>query len=343
MVTPLRRSLMTAAIALAVLAVLAVLTPSSVAHAQPSLAEIEAQIDESWRELEPVIEDHNRVRSKLKENKKKSDKLEEKLAPLELRMNLAMEALSDVAVHYYKGGNVSAFNALLSSGSPATFADQLAVLDMLARDQRAQIEEANDAKLKFEEQKAEVDALIEKQEEQEAELAERKEEIETELERLEGLLAEEERAQREAEGAQQEAQSNTGTGTGVGEATGGCPAMTSSGPGNTAAQFACAQIGKPYQWGATGPGAYDCSGLTQAAWNAAGVSLTHYTGAQWNEGRPVSRSEAIPGDLVFFYSDLSHMGLYVGNGMMVDAPRAGKDVAMRSIDTMPIAGFRRPG
>lgn len=326
MVTLLRRFVIPAAI------VLAVLAPPGVANAQ-SAAELEAKIDRAWRELEPVIEDHNRVRSELEKNQEKSEELAEKLVPLELKMNRAMESLNDVAAHYYKGGNFSAFNSLISSGSPTTFMDQLAVLNLLARDQQGVIEEVNQTKLDYEEQKAEVDALIEEQEEQAADLERRKKEIEDELAELEELL----------EAAYTQINTTTGTGTVGGEVTGSCPAVTGSGPGYAAAEFACSQIGKPYQYGSSGPNSYDCSGLTQASWAAAGVSLTHYTGAQWNQGTPVSRSEAIPGDLVFFYQSLSHVGIYVGNGLMVDAPRTGTTVTMRSIDTMPIAGFRRPG
>ena len=129
MVTLLRRFVIPAAI------VLAVLAPPGVANAQ-SAAELEAKIDRAWRELEPIIEDHNRVRSELEKNQEKSEELAEKLVPLELKMNRAMESLNDVAAHYYKGGNFSAFNSLISSGSPTTFMDQLAVLNLLARDQQ---------------------------------------------------------------------------------------------------------------------------------------------------------------------------------------------------------------
>ena len=107
--------------------------------------------------------------------------------------------------------------------------------------------------------------------------------------------------------------------------------------------YACAQVGKPYVWGATGPNSFDCSGLTQYAYKAAGIYLTHFTGAQWNEGKAISRSEARPGDLVFFFSDLHHVGLYLGNNQMVHAARAGKPVNVSPITTMPLAGFRRPG
>lgn len=317
----------------AVLAAL-VLVPVSHAHAEPTLDEIEDQLDSAWRELEPLIEEHNRVRSELAANEEKSEELAEEIAPLELKMDLALAELDDIVARQFKGGTMSAFNSLLASGSPTMFVEQLALLDYFARGQQEQIDEAAAARREYAQQKGEIDTLIEEQEAQQAELAERTEQIEEELARLDRLR--EEAQARQAQQAEQSASAD-------GLDSGACPAVASSGPGAVAADFACAQLGKPYQWGAAGPDSYDCSGLTQQAWAAAGVSLTHYTGAQWNEGRAVSRANAIPGDLVFFYSDLSHMGLYIGNGLMVHAPRAGEVVQMRSIDIMPIAGFRRPG
>ena len=87
---------------------------------------------------------------------------------------------------------------------------------------------------------------------------------------------------------------------------------------------------------------FDCSGLTQYAWKAAGVSLTHFTGAQWRQGTPVARADLRSGDLVFFHSDLHHVGMYVGNDLIVHASRAGVPVKMARLDTMPYMGARRP-
>ncbi|MEU6093943.1 NlpC/P60 family protein [Streptomyces sp. NPDC047079] len=95
--------------------------------------------------------------------------------------------------------------------------------------------------------------------------------------------------------------------------------------------FARAQIGKPYVWGATGPGSYDCSGLTQAAWKTAGLTLPRTTYDQVNAGAMVPLAEAQPGDLVFFYDDVSHVGVYIGNGMMIHAPKPGAYVREESI------------
>ncbi|PJT47746.1 hypothetical protein CWI85_26320, partial [Streptomyces albidoflavus] len=117
-------------------------------------------------------------------------------------------------------------------------------------------------------------------------------------------------------------------------------------PNSRAAQaiaFAHTAIGKPYVWGATGPNAFDCSGLTQAAWRAAGISLPRTTYTQINAGQRVSRSQLAPGDLVFFYSSISHVGLYIGNGQMIHAPNPNAPVRVAPISEMPFAGATRVG
>lgn len=106
--------------------------------------------------------------------------------------------------------------------------------------------------------------------------------------------------------------------------------------------FARAQIGKPYVWGASGPSSYDCSGLTQAAWREAGVTLPRTTWDQVEVGTRVATSDLKPGDLVFFYDDISHVGVYKGDGMMIHAPKPGANVREESIYSMPIYGSVRP-
>ncbi|HEX7538574.1 MAG TPA: NlpC/P60 family protein [Dermatophilaceae bacterium] len=106
--------------------------------------------------------------------------------------------------------------------------------------------------------------------------------------------------------------------------------------------FADAQIGKPYLWGGAGPGAWDCSGLTMAAWKQAGVNLSHYTGLQWSETRRVLLTDLQPGDLVFFGTSgptSHHVGLYVGGGQMIDAPMTGMFVRYDSIWRSDIVAY----
>jgi cell wall-associated NlpC family hydrolase len=121
------------------------------------------------------------------------------------------------------------------------------------------------------------------------------------------------------------------------------PVVTGSGGARVAVQWAYKELGKPYVWGASGPNSFDCSGLTQYVWAKAGVYLDHYTGSQWNQGRHVSRDQLQPGDLVFFGSDLHHVGIYVGNGNMIEAPHSGANVRISPYSRGDYAGAVRPG
>jgi cell wall-associated NlpC family hydrolase len=99
----------------------------------------------------------------------------------------------------------------------------------------------------------------------------------------------------------------------------------------TALRAALTQRGKPYLWGAAGPDDYDCSGLVVWAYSQEGISLPHYTGSLWNDGEHVSRDDLEPGDLVFFGSTIDHVGFYIGNGLMVDAPHSGAAVRVEAV------------
>ena len=108
-----------------------------------------------------------------------------------------------------------------------------------------------------------------------------------------------------------------------------------------AVDTALAQLGKPYVWGAAGPNGFDCSGLTQYAYGAVGIGLPHSSRAQSGAGIPVAQADLQPGDLVFFYNPISHVGIYVGNGQVVAAPTAGDVVKIQNMAYMPFAAARR--
>ncbi|MBT3079396.1 NlpC/P60 family protein [Streptomyces bacillaris] len=160
--------------------------------------------------------------------------------------------------------------------------------------------------------------------------------------------AREEAAKESAEAGGSGSGSGSGSGTGTGTSPGsGTGTGTGAGSGYAAKAekvlaFARAQIGKPYVWGATGPSSYDCSGLTKAAWREAGVTLPRTTWDQVKVGTRVATSDLQPGDLVFFYDDISHVGIYKGDGMMIHAPKPGANVREESIYYMPIYGSVRP-
>jgi peptidoglycan DL-endopeptidase CwlO len=107
--------------------------------------------------------------------------------------------------------------------------------------------------------------------------------------------------------------------------------VTGNSLGEQALRFALTKLGDEYVWGGAGPDVFDCSGLVMWAYAQVGISLEHFTGEQWDEGQHISRSQLEPGDLVFFFQDISHVGLYVGNGMMVDAPTFGQPVQIQPV------------
>jgi cell wall-associated NlpC family hydrolase len=118
---------------------------------------------------------------------------------------------------------------------------------------------------------------------------------------------------------------------------------TTATKGEVALAFAKEQLGEKYKYGAAGPGSWDCSGLTMKAWAEAGVALPHSSTAQYKIGTKVKQADLQPGDLVFFYSGPSHVGIYAGNGEVIHAPQPGKKVSYIKITYMPWKGARRPG
>lgn len=149
-------------------------------------------------------------------------------------------------------------------------------------------------------------------------------------------------AQQAALAAQQAAQQSGSSGLGNynGNLGNGLPPPPNP---NAAAviRFAQQQLGKPYEYGAAGPNTWDCSGLTMVAWSQAGVSLPHSAAGQWDDTVRISYSDLQPGDLVFFYEPVEHVGIYVGNGTMIDAPHTGANVEYDSIWWSGLDGFGR--
>ncbi len=121
------------------------------------------------------------------------------------------------------------------------------------------------------------------------------------------------------------------------------PTIPASGRAAAALAYAMAQVGKAYVYGAAGPNAFDCSGLTMRAWGAAGVALPHSAAAQMGMGTRVPESQLQPGDLVFYYSPVSHVGMYIGNGLIVNAENPSAGVRITGLHTMPYSGAVRPG
>lgn len=287
------------------------------AHADPSVAEIEAELDRLWEQAEPLIEQYNEVRERYQQNKARQEELTARIEPLQAQLDAAYARVGEWAAQAYLGGQADPLQAILAAGSPGDLADQLTYLDQLAREQRQQVAEVARLKREYDQVKEPIDALVAELAWQESELERRRVEIEARLDEMQQLRV-------KAYGEE-----------GI---TGGpyrpsiCPAEYLPTKGYQAAVFACNQTGDPYVWAASGPDAYDCSGLTLRAWRQVGVYLPHNAAMQRRSMPYVSREDLQIGDLVFYYSDLHHVAIYVGNGMVVHAPRSGDRVRMAPID-----------
>jgi len=128
----------------------------------------------------------------------------------------------------------------------------------------------------------------------------------------------------------------------IGPNTSGASALVTATKGNLAADWARSRKGSRYQYGATGPHRFDCSGLTRWAYARIGKSLPHSSSAQYASTRHVAISDLQPGDLVFYYSPISHVGIYIGGGRIIHAPHPGQSVEIASLHMMPLVGAARP-
>jgi cell wall-associated NlpC family hydrolase len=323
--------------ALAVVAAgLTVLMPATAAHAAPSTS---AQIDDLNNQIETIVEQYNGISTKLAADQKSSAKVARALAPAQLQSAVAQKRIAAVVRDLYIAGPNSSIIALMDAPSTTQLVDAMGVLSMVAKSQHETVSSASQLVGKYQAQKKSLDALIVTETRQKAQLAAKKKDILAKLANLKALQAAD--AQTSGGG------SNINTGSKTSKSyvmPVACPQVSTGGKGLIAAQKACSLIWPIhwYGWGEAGPSEYDCSGLTMTAWKAAGVTLAHYTGDQWNESHAISKSELRVGDLVFYNSG-NHVALYIGNGFVAQAEHTGEPLKESVLNFEPVVsnGYRR--
>ncbi|WP_405543796.1 NlpC/P60 family protein [Streptomyces phaeochromogenes] len=363
----------TPAIATAALTSVALLSQTANAspseEPRPSLEEVEKKVGDLYRQAETASEKYNAAKEKTTKQKKRVDTLLDDVARRTEKLNDAREELGTFAAAQYRTGAAAPDTAsLLLADNPQDYFDQTQLMDRLTSRQKQSVDDYVTQQTATTEKRQEASESLETLTRTQSSLKTSKADVQRKLATARDLLSKltteekarlaaierqkQEEAQRkadelarqqaaDAERRRQEAAQDTGTSTGTGSAT-GTSGSASTVKADKALAFARAQIGKPYVWGASGPGSYDCSGLTQAAWKAAGVTLPRTTWDQVKAGTTVSVNSAQPGDLVFFYDDISHVGIYIGDGMMIHAPKPGAYVREESIYYMPIHSVVRP-
>ena len=327
---------------------LSVATPT---QAEPDIDTVQSRVDRLYHQAEQASERYNDARLEVKAARGRLTALESRLARQKRKVETVRAQVATAVVAQYQGQALSSTSQVMLSDDPDDFIDQLTTVSAF-NDQQSQMmaEFAVQARrLETREQAAqrEVTTIAETS----RELGEEKAEIDDKAAKAKELLKTlEERAaatasRSEARTASRSAAASSSRTEATAPGSAAAPAASAPASGRAAAavRYAMAQVGKSYVYGAAGPSAFDCSGLTMMAWAQAGVGLPHSSGAQMGSGTPVSQSELQPGDLVFYYSPVSHVGMYIGNGQIVNALNPGAGVGVSGVNDMPYSGAVRPG
>ncbi len=337
----------------------------------PGIEEVRQKVDTLYRQAGVATQQYNRAKTATTQQRAKADLLLEEVAQRADQVNEARRALGNYAAAQYRTGGIAPTATFFLADDPQAYFDQDQLMTRLTAKQQEAVDDFRTRQTEAAAKRAEavesLETLTASQDElrtskqtvqdklaaartllskltaeEKARLAELERKKEAEAKKKAAELARKQAAAKAAADAAAAKKAAEQPDTTASGSTAGTGSTTVSGKGAQALAFAESQIGKPYVWGATGPSSYDCSGLTQAAWREAGVDLPRTTWDQVEIGIRVATEDLQPGDLVFFYDDISHVGIYKGDGMMVHAPKPGADVREESIYYMPIYGSVRP-
>ncbi|MEW1842936.1 NlpC/P60 family protein [Nonomuraea angiospora] len=309
--TRLGRTAAAAALSLVALAV----TPGA-AVAEPSPAKARAKLVKLNEQADQVVERYNQATEAHKKAKKKYEALNTELRLKDARAGALRDDLVRLAVNDYQFGPLRGWERFAGQADPQAILNSMASFQEMTESRAAKIRAYETATKELRDQRNDAKTTL-------AEADAARDKVRDEKSKIEKLIAEQTKLLRRLNAFK----------TGDPNSAGIKYTGPASGNARAALQFAFAQVGKPYRFGGTGPGSYDCSGLTQAAWRQAGVELPRTTWTQWSWGsaRRVPLNALQPGDLLFS-KGLGHMGMYAGNGKMVHAPQTGDVIKVVDLD-----------
>jgi len=298
---------------------------------KPSKDEVKAKVDKLYEEAEQATEKYNGAKEKQEKLQKEISTIQDNVARGQEELNELRDGLGSMASAQYRSGGIDPSLQLFLSADPDNYLDKASTLDQLSGQQVEALKKIQVKQRDLAQQRSEASEKLKDLSATRTELGKKKKEVQGKLSSAQKLLNTL-TAQEKAALQQEEQRSNRASERQV--LTGGKSTPAS---GRAGAAFAAAQgkIGTPYVYGATGPSSFDCSGLTSWAYAQAGVGIPRTSQAQANYGTRISSSSQLQvGDLVFFFSDLHHVGLYAGNGQVLHAPRTGTNVRYESMSTI---------
>jgi cell wall-associated NlpC family hydrolase len=298
-----------------------------------SSARLEDQLDQLNREADQLVEQYNQSRETLARIRKSLKNLKTQASGAEDEVRKLQASLGARASAAYVQGAGSAVAAVLGSDDPAAAIARVQVLELLAANDGDLMDQLGVAGKVFAARQGDLVAAEKAQAAEVKRLEAKKAEVERAADKTRALLA----RMRAADRPQAPTRPSDPVAPPPPSGGGG----GGSGSAAAAVAYARAQVGKPYCYGGSGPSCFDCSGLTMMAWRQAGISLPHSSASQYNVGRRISASELQPGDLIFYYSPISHVSIYIGGGQRISATHTGDYVRVQSLGSS-IVGYARP-
>ncbi|WP_344290445.1 NlpC/P60 family protein [Streptomyces synnematoformans] len=301
------------------------------AHAAPDKDDVKRQVDSLYEDAERATEKYNGAKERQDKLEEDVEELQDKAARGQQELNDLRDGLGSLANAQYRSGSIDPSVQLFLSADPDTYLDKASTMDRVSGKQAESLERIADKQRSLAQQRQEAGEKLKDLAETRKELGAQKKKVQDKLGKARSLLnqltaAEQAALAEEEQRASRESEERVDLGD----------LPPGSSHGAAALSAAQSKLGAPYVYGATGPSSFDCSGLTGWAFSQAGVSLPRISQDQANVGTRISSASALqPGDLVFFYSDLHHVGIYAGNGQIIHAPKPGAVVRYESVGNMP--------
>ncbi|MET8626908.1 NlpC/P60 family protein [Kitasatospora sp. NPDC004669] len=306
----------------------------------PDRKDVKARVEQLYDEAEQASEKYNAAQEAQKRLQGETATLQGEVAAAQDQLNQLRGDLATVAGAEYRGGGMTQAAQLVLSSDPESYLARARTFGQAAERQQETLHELVGRQRRLDQRRTETAGKLAELDQARRSLAENKQQIRQRLataQKLLDSLGAAERARMVAQDAK-DAEQRATRGTDRLD-LGTAPPASERGAAALAA--AVRMIGSPYVYGSAGPRAFDCSGLMYYSWRQAGVTLPRTSQAQAYAGQRVSLSEARPGDLVIFYRDMHHVGMYAGGGVMVHAPYPGAKVRYESVSAMPVSGVVR--
>ncbi|MFF5566758.1 NlpC/P60 family protein [Streptomyces sp. NPDC012623] len=320
-------------------AAVALTANSANAAPTPSKSEVKEKVDKLYEDAEKATEKYTGAKESQEKLEKEVSALQDKVARGQEELNELRDGLGSIASAQYRTGGIDPAVQLFLSSDPDSYLDQASALDQVSAKQAQALQEIQSKQRSLAQERKEAQSKVADLADTRKELGKKKDEVQGKLaaaQKLLNTLTAQERAALVKEDEQRASRSASSAGAGADSSR---TDLGKSVPASqrASAAFAAAQgkIGTPYVYGASGPGSFDCSGLTSWAYAQAGVSIPRTSEAQANAGQRLGMSQLQQGDLVIFYGDLHHVGFYAGNGQVLHAPKPGANVRYEAIGNMP--------